>query len=314
MRNSLEIVLRRIGRAVIVMFGVVTISFTLVRMIPGDTATVLLGEMANPTAIEEMRRILGTDGPLHEQFLSYLTSAMRGDLGISIRERVAVRDIIAARLPVTLLLATMTVALSTMIAVPLGVIGGLHPSGRIGAAFRLGTTIMLAAPVFFTALILMLVLAVHLAVLPIGGFAGPFPQNLRYLVMPSIALSLILAPLIARILSSTIEETRREEFVEAAIIRGVSGWPLLWSHLLRPSLAPVIALMGFLTASLVAGTVLTDVIFSLPGIGSLLLQAVGNRDYTMVQGIVLVTGAFVVLINLVADLLAAKVDPRARVI
>jgi peptide/nickel transport system permease protein len=233
-----------------------------------------------------------------------------GDLGTSLTNRVTVVSMIVRTLPVTASLLLFTLGISLVVAVPVGLAAALRSKGWIGRIFRVGTSILIAVPVFYSGLILLYVFSINLRVLPVGGYDGSFPNVLTYLLLPALTGSWLLAPILARVLQSSIAATMEEEFVETAIARGLPQKVVMWRYLLRPSLGPTIAVTGYLFAQLLGTAVVLELVFNLPGLGTALLNAVIDRDYPVVQGLVLFLGVSVVIISHLAEFISGLVDPR----
>jgi peptide/nickel transport system permease protein len=297
-------------RAAAVSFWVMVIAFGLIRLAPGDPVIARLGAEAEPAAIERLRRQLRLDVDPVTQFVEYFLALLRGDLGTSIENGRRVSDIIATSLPVTLWVIAATLMFGLLMAVPLAaaVATARHPS--VPYVFRAVTSVFLAIPTFFTALIALLVLGVHYGIAPIIGYTPGFPANLYFVWLPALVICTHLVPVLSRVLYSSIKETMAEEFVETGVVRGVGRLRFYWSYLLRPSLAPSVVLLSYMVGVMVGATVIIETIFSLPGIGRAMVGAVIGRDYPVVQGCVLLFGLSVVLINLLGDVLASWLDPR----
>lgn len=306
-------VTRRVGQAVLVAFGVMVVSFSIMRLTPGDPAQTILGMQATPEAIAALREQLGLNGSIFEQFGQYIGPMFRGDLGVSLQNGQAVTDIIIQSAPVTLQLIAMAIILAFCIALVLAVPAARHRSGATGLAVRLSTSAALSVPVFFSGQVLILLVAMNWHLLPVGGYDPQFPENLRYLILPAVTACGPLTPILLRVMQSSVADTMEEAFVETAVVRGLRGSRLGWRYLLRPSLTPTIALTAYIIGSLFGAAVVLEMVFNLPGMGSRLLNAVSNRDYPVVQGIVFVMGILVVAVNLAADLISGALDPRARV-
>ena len=302
--------IRRLGRAVGVAFAVLCIAFALIRLIPGDPVVLLLGDQATPEQVAEYRAVLGLNGSLPEQFVRYVWGVLHGDLGRSLVTRLPVTDTIARTLPVTLWLIGVTLVLGTLAAVPLALAAAAYRRTWFGDAFGIVSSVLLAMPVFLSALVAILVFSIALGLAPVAGYVDSFPDNLHYLWLPAAVLCGVLVPVFARVLGSSIIGTLREEFVETAVIRGLPRHLLVWRYLLRPSLAPTIGLLGYVVGQLLGAAVIVEIIFGLPGIGTELINAVLGRDYPLVQGIVFVFGLLVVVVSYLADLLSRLVDPR----
>jgi peptide/nickel transport system permease protein len=305
--------LRKTGRSLLVAFGVMVLTFSLLRLAPGDPAQGILGDTATPESIAEMRAKLGLTGSVLRQFKDYAVPLFHADLGKSIVTGQSVRGLIANALPVTLALIVLAMIFALGFSLLLAVPVARHRAGAAGLTFRVATSISLSIPVFFSGLILSLVFGLKFGLLPVGGYATAFPDNLRYLLLPAITACGPLVPILLRVLSSSVADTLDEAFVETAQVRGLRGYRLTWRYLIRPSLAPTIALSSYIIGSLFGAAIVLETVFNLPGIGSRLLTAVSARDYPVVQGVVLVLGILVVAINLAGDLLSGWLDPRARV-
>ena len=306
-------VMRRLAQAFLVAFLLMVFAFLLIRLIPGDPAMILLGDVATQEDLIAYRKLLGIDGSLPSQFGRYLSNLARGDFGISIRSREPVLSIVGKRLPVSLWLTATTIVMTVGLALPLGLAAALYRRTWFGHAFQIGASVLVAMPVFFSGLLLILVFAVQMSLAPIAGYHPGFPANLYSLWLPALTINFVLVPVLARILQSSIIETSAEEFVEAAIIRGTQGWRFYWRYLLRPSLAPTVAALGYFAATVVSYAVIIEIIFNLPGVGMTLVDAVRNRDYPVVQGIVFLSGLLVVGLTFVADLVNGWLDPRAKI-
>lgn len=303
---------RRIGQALLVAFGVMVVSFSVLRLTPGDPALAILGETGTPSEIDELREKLGLNGSVLTQFLEYAGPLFRGDLGSSIVTDQPVRELIGASLPVTLQLISLTMLLAISIALLLAVPAAKYRFGIFGLFFRVGTSVSLSIPVFFSGQLLILLAAIRWDLLPAGGYQPGFPGNIEFLLLPALTACGPLVPILVRVLQSSVVDTMGQAFVETAQVRGLSGPRLMWRYLLRPSLAPTIALSSYIVGSLLGAAVVLELVYNLPGVGTRLLAAVFSRDYPVVQGIVLMMGILVVLVNLIADLISGWLDPRAR--
>ena len=301
--------MRRLGRAVLVSFGVMVIAFGLIRMIPGDPVLLLLGDLATEKNVQEYRDVLGLNGSMPEQFLNYVGNLLRGDMGRSLASRQPVSATVLVTLPVTLWLIGVTVVMGVCVSVPLAVLAGLYRRTWFGHAFRVGTSISLALPSFFAGLLAILFFSIWLGLAPVGRYEYAFPGNLRYLWLPALVICGVQVPILARVLQSSIVNTMEQEFVETAVVRGLAQRILVW-RCSRPSLAPTVGLLGYMVGTMLGAAVIVEIIFDLPGIGTTLIAAVLARDYTLVQGIVLVFGMLVVLVSFLADTISVWVDPR----
>jgi len=286
------------------------VSFSLMRLTPGDPAILLLGDQATDELIARMRDQLGLNGTYLEQLARYLSGLAQGDMGKSVVFGVPVTTLIGQAVPVTLQLMLVSITMTVLFAVPIAVFVALNPKSRGASAFLVGASLFVSTPAFFSGLMALLIAAVWLKIAPVAGIVGNLPAAIEYLWLPSLVIALALTPILARVLIASITDTLREEFVEVAIVRGVRGWQFAWRYLIRPSIAPTLSLLSYIVGTLFASAVVVELVFNLPGTGTLLVGAVGGRDYPLVQGIVLFSGVFVVLVGAVADVITVRIDPR----
>lgn len=303
-------ILRILGRSFLVAVAVMLVAFSLMRLSPGDPVVVLLGDQATEENIAHMREQLGLNGSYPEQLITYVSGLVKGDMGESVVFGVPVTTLIAQAMPVTLQLMLVSILLTVFAAVPIAVYVALHPHGRIASLFLIGSSFSVSMPNFFVGLLALLVAAVWLKIAPVAGIVGNLPEAIQYLWLPSLVICLALVPILARVLAASITNTLREEFVEVAIVRGVRGRTFAWRYLIRPSIAPTLSLLSYIIGSLFASAVVIELVFNLPGTGTLLVGAVAGRDYPLVQGIVLFSGVFVVLVGTIADIVTVRIDPR----
>jgi peptide/nickel transport system permease protein len=270
----------------------------------------LLGDQATPELIAKMHEQLGLNGSYLEQLAHYLAGLAHGDMGKSLVYDVPVTTLIAQAVPVTLQLMLVSITMTVVFAVPIAVYVALNPKGRPASAFLVAASLFVSTPAFFSGLMALLIASVWLKIAPVAGIVGNLPEAINYLWLPSLVIALNLVPILARVLIASITDTLREEFVEVAIVRGVRGWTFAWRYLIRPSIAPTLSLLSYIVGSLFASAVVVELVFNLPGTGMLLVGAVAGRDYPLVQGIVLFSGVFVVLVGAVADIIIVRIDPR----
>jgi len=303
----LAYILRRILMLVPVLFGVTLVSFSLLHLVPGDPAEVLGGQEATKADIERIRAEFGLDRPLPLQYFRFLGSAARGDFGISIQTRHNVRELLLQRLGFTLQLSLVSI----LIASGLGLLAGIVSSTRQYSVFD--TTSMLAAlfgismPIFWLGLLLILLFSVKLHWLPSGGTG-----ELRHLLLPAIALGSASAAVIARMTRASMLEVTRQDYVRTARATGYSERIVIFRHALKNAMIPVLTVFGLEFGTMLGGAVLTETVFSLPGIGRLLVEGIFARDYPVVQGAMMLVATTFVLVNLLTDLAYAFFDPRIR--
>jgi peptide/nickel transport system permease protein len=300
----------RVIRSVVVAFWVMVIAFSLIRLSPGDPVRMALGADVTEEAVEEFRTQLGLDKSFLTQFWDYFSGILQGDLGYSYFSGRDVTEIVGTHLPVTLMIIFLSILFAAIISIPLALYVAMSKSNTVNYLFRALTSISLAIPGFFLALMGLLVFGVYLNIAPAAGYEGAFPGNLKYLWLPALANCGSLVPVLARVLHSSIVDTLDEEFVETGVIRGVRKGKFYWSYLLRPSLAPTVVLLSYMVGVMIGGTVIMETIFSLPGIGRELITAVDGRDYPVVQSIAMIFGLIVVFFSFIGDLTGYLLDRR----
>jgi ABC-type dipeptide/oligopeptide/nickel transport system permease component len=304
----LGFLLRRVLMTIPVILGVATLVFSLIHLVPGDPAQSMLGESAAPADVNELRARLGLDRPVVTQYVEYLTHAMRGDLGTSFRYGTPVTTEIGARLGRTAELAFAAMAVAILIAVPLGTLAAVFKDRAIDQAAMTMSLVGVSLPNFWLGPLLAMVFAVGLGWLPVSG-AG----SLANLVLPAITLGAALAAVLARLTRTSVIEELQELYVVAARARGLSWMRTVVRHALRNSLVPVVTVIGLQFGAVLTGTIITETIFAWPGLGRLLIQAIGFRDYPLVQGCILFIAVTYVGMNLLVDLAYGWLDPRIRV-
>jgi peptide/nickel transport system permease protein len=301
-----------VAQAVAVAFLVLVVVFVLVRLVPGNPATGILGAHATRQAVAALNAQLHLNEPLLSQFASYLSDLLHGNLGTSLVSGRPVTAIIGSALPITLAVVAGSVLLSVVIGIPLGIVAATTRRGHVDVAVRGVSTVLLATPTFFIGLLLILGFGLGTGWFPVGGWAGSYPANFRFLVLPCLALSCYLTPFIVRVVRQAAVEAGKQPFIEAAIARGLPRRVVITRHILPNSLLPVVTLVGLNIGALLAGAVVIEAVFNLPGVGTQLLQAVSARDYPVIQGVAITTAVIVVCANLLTDVVYGLVDPRTR--
>jgi peptide/nickel transport system permease protein len=297
--------LRRLLLLLPTVMGAVTLVFFLIHMVPGDPVEVMLGETASSAEKEELRRVLGLDQPVYRRYRVFLAGLAAGDLGYSLYEHAAVTDLLRARLPATLELALAALLVAVAMSLPLGMMAAARRGTWRDRAVLLFSLLGLSMPNFWLGPLLIILFSIQLGWLPVSGRAGP-----AHVVLPAITLGLGMAAILTRILRASLLRVRNEDYVRAARARGVSE-PQVWlKHMLRNAILPVITIMTLQFGSLLAGAVITETIFSWPGIGRLTVQAIQSRDYPLVQGCVLAIALTYIFVNFAADILYQLADPR----
>jgi peptide/nickel transport system permease protein len=309
------VALRRLLSAIPVLFIVSLISFGLMRLIPGDPAASIAGPSATPAQIDQLRRDLGLDEPLLMQLLHYYQGLLQGDFGKSLLLGKGVLAATMERLPVTIGLSLYALVLTLLIGVTSGIIAALRQNTWIDQMAMMIAMLGISIPNFFLGLLMIIFFAVQLGWLPSGGYV-PFSQDplgwLRSTTMPAISLALLQAGLLARITRSGMLEVLRQDYVRTARAKGLPERQVILKHALANALIPIVTVVGIIISLLLSGAVVTEALFSLPGMGQLLTQAVLSRDYPMVQGGLLLVTTFLVLVNILVDVLYALIDPRVR--
>ena len=295
--------------------------FAVLDLLPGNVAQVMLGESATPEAVAALETRLGLDRPAPVRYLDWLRGLVTLDFGTSHAYDSPIVELVAERLAVTLPLALLAMTLTVVLALA----AGLYAASRHNRAGDLGVMALsqlgIAVPSFWFGILLVMLFAVRLPWFPSGGFpgwsedeGGGLWEGLRSLALPAVALAVVQAAILARFTRSAVLDVLREDFVRTARAKGLSRRAVLWGHVLRNAMVPVLTVMGLQFANLVTGTVVIENVFSLPGLGRLIFQAIGNRDLPLVQALVMLIAATVITINFVVDLLYAVIDPRLKMV
>lgn len=298
---------RRLLALVPVVIGVVTLTFAMIHLVPGDPVTAMLGDYAAPADLVQMRHALKLDQPLWRQYVEFLGGLVHGDLGESIAQHEPVADLIAERFPATLELAAAGLAVAILLAIPLGLIAGAHPGG-IGDTGAMGFALLgISVPHIYLGPLLMILFSLDFGWLPLTGRGG-----FAHLILPAVTLGTALAAIVARMLRQSLIQVRGADYMRTARAKGLSEPAALVRHGLRNALTPVITLVGLEAGGLLTGSIVTEMIFSWPGLGRLLISSISSRDYPLTQGCVLVFAVSYVIVNLLTDLLYHAADPRVR--
>ncbi len=290
-----------------VIWGVSTLVFLFLYLIPGDPIEIMLGETAQAADKALLRHELGLDRPVHLRYLDFLGGLVRGDLGSSFYFKQKVLSTILERYPATLELALAAMVVAILIAVPLGIISAIKQYSLIDNTSMFLALVGVSMPNFWLGPLLILIFSLHLNLLPVSGREG-----LASLILPAITLGTALAAILSRMTRASMLEVIREEYITTARAKGLKEKVVILRHALRNALIPIITIIGLQSGALLSGAIITETIFSWPGIGRLLIQAIETRDYPLVQGCILVISFSYVLVNLLTDILYAYVDPRIR--
>ncbi|MDP9136569.1 MAG: ABC transporter permease [Pseudomonadota bacterium] len=293
-----------------VLLGISIITFVLVRSIPGDPARVLLGTKSTPEAIVRIRAQFGLDEPLWTQYFYFIRNLFRGEMGTSILYRVDVLGLIGERIGPSLLLVLGSVVLAIAIAVPLAAIAARNSDGAIDYAVRMISTAGLGFPPFWLAIMLMIVFSVKLDLFPVSGYGDGALDRLHHMILPCFTVAIALSAVLTRNLRASMLAEISSDHAMAARARGLPESLVFWRHVLPNSLVPAINLLAVNIGWLIGGSVVIESVFSLPGLGQLLVRGIFTRDYMVVQGVAMTFACATVLINFLADILTAAADPR----
>lgn len=295
-----------------VLIGVTIISFVLIHLIPGDPAQVILGVHAQPENLAAMRHQLGLDRPLWRQYSLYLGDVLRLDLGDSIKFQQSVDSLLQKRIGVTLFLVGFSTLLTIVIAFPLGIIAALKKNSLFDQIVRAVLMVTMVMPAFWVGILLLILFGVKLDLLPVSGYGDGFFGHVSHMFLPSLTIALSLSPILVRSLRSSILQSMSSDYVRTARAKGLGERNVLSAHVLKNALIPSITLLGLSVGYLMGSTVIVERVFSLPGVGSLLVDSIGARDYPVVQAITLVFAVFVILVNVATDLVYTYLDPRVQ--
>lgn len=310
----MPLLVRRLLTLILSLIIASAVIFAVVDLVPGDPASFMLGTGARPDTIAALREQLGLDLPWPVRYLRWLGGVVTGDLGTSLAYKTPVAGMILDRVQVSLPLALMALVLAVAVAFPVGMLAARRRGGGADVAVMGGTQLGIALPNFWFAMLLVLVFAVRLRWLPAGGFPGwdEPARSLRALILPAVALALPQAAILARVLRSALIETLGQDYVRSARAKGLSRGQALRRHALRNAMIPVLTILGMQFSFLLAGAIIIENVFYLPGVGRLIFQAITQRDLVVVQSAVLVLVAAVILVTFLVDLAYAAVDPRLR--
>jgi peptide/nickel transport system permease protein len=307
--------LRRVVSFAATLLFVSALAFTAVRVLPGDPALLIMGPEGNPEATARLRTAMGLDRPIPLQYVEWLSRALRGDLGISIQYDLPVARLIASRLPVTLPLTVLAGLFMVSVALPLGLYAATHHRRSGDYLTMLVSQVGLAVPSFWTGLLLILLFSVHLGWARSGGFDGwsaGIGAGLRALLLPALALGVFQAAVLVRAIRSAVLDVLREDYVRTARAKGLGEGRVIGAHTLRNALIPILTVAGVQLGQLMAGSIILESVFALPGLGRLALGAISARDLPVVQGVALFVASGIVFINFAVDVAYAVVDPRIR--
>jgi ABC-type dipeptide/oligopeptide/nickel transport system permease component len=305
---------RRLLAAVPTLLAVLTLVFLLVRVVPGDPAIAILGDRATPEAVAAMRTKLGVDRPLWQQYIEFVGHSLTGDFGRSMVTGRPILADVAAVLPHTIDLTLAAMVVGIVVGVPAGVAAARHRNRWIDVAARLLSLVGLSFPVFVSGIFLLLAFALHWRVFPVIGNANLMDpvDRLTKLVLPALTLGLVMAAYITRVTRSSMLQVLGEDYMRTARAKGVPGRMIVWRHGLRNAAMPVVTVVGLYVGILIGNSVLTEIVFNRPGLGKVIVGALNQRDYTTLQGLMVIYCFLIVLVNLVTDLAYGFIDPRVK--
>lgn len=303
----LNYLIKRLCGAVFVLFGISTLVFLLIHLVPGDPIEVMLGETARAADREALRHALGLDLPLLQQWWQYLSGITHFDLGESLHSKRAVSQLLIERVPATFILSLASLLIAIIIALPLGILAAVYKDSFWDRMAMMSAMLGVSIPNFVMGPVLILIFALWLGWFPVSGKEG-----IASLVLPALTLGTALAAILSRMVRASMLEVLQEDYIRAARARGLNEFHVLGLHALRNAALPIITILGMQFGALLAGAVITETIFSWPGIGQLMIESIQKRDYPVVQACVLLISASYVLVNLLTDLLYIKLDPRVK--
>ncbi|MFW7379229.1 MAG: ABC transporter permease [Oligoflexus sp.] len=305
--------IKRLFSSLPVLIGLSLLAFLLVRLIPGDTATILLGLRYSPESAAALQAELGLDRSWAAQYWLWLKSALQGDFGQSAVSGQSVSQEIISRLMLTSELAFISLVLGSVSGILLGLAVSMKAHPLLQKLAQLVSILGISIPNFWLATMLLMLFSVYAGILPAGAYV-PWQENasahVQSMILPSLSLSFAVMAVTTRMTQSSLAETIHQPYIHTALAKGLSRWQVMRHHALKNALAPVITIIGLQAGSLLGGSIVIEQVFSLPGFGQLILQSVGNRDYPMLQGIILTTGSFFILINILVDMIYRLLDPR----
>ena len=310
----LRFILRRLLYAIPTLVAVLTVVFILVRIVPGDPAQTILGDQAGQEAIEQLRERLGLNRPIFEQYVGFMLGAVQGDWGVSMVSGNPVLEEVAKVLPYTIDLTLASIIFGALIGVPLGTWSALHRNQLIDYATRILSLLGLSFPAFVSAILLLLVFAIQLRWFPVisAGDQDDIVDRLRNLALPTVNLGMIMAAYVTRVTRSSMLGVLGEDYIRTAKAKGVPWRAIVWRHSLRNALIPVVTVVGLYLGILIGNSILTEIVFNRPGLGKLIVGAMNQRDYTMLQGLMVVYTFIIVVVNMLTDLTYGLIDPRVK--
>lgn len=304
--------LRRLVQMIPVVIGITIIVFFLLRLIPGDPALLLAGDHAPAYIVAQVRHTYGLDKPLYVQYFYFMKSLGQLNLGQSLIYHIPVASLLEQRLPVSLEVVLFTIIITTIVSLPLGILAALKKDSWFDNIVRSSLMVTMVMPSFWIGIIFIIIFSIKLGLFPVSGYGHGFFGHVKHLFLPSLTISLGIAPILIRALRTSILENLEADFARTARAKGLSEQVVVGVHVLRNALIPWVTLMGLSVGSLMGGTVITEKVFGLPGAGALLIDSITGQDYPVVQAATLVFAIMVILVNLLTDILYSFLDPRIR--
>jgi peptide/nickel transport system permease protein len=301
---------KRLLLMIFVLFGVTLIIFSMIHLVPGDPAFLILGERATDQKAADLRHQLGLDQSLPTQYWHFISGIAHGNFGDSLLYRQPVNTLVFRRIPVTLFLAAYAMILSALITVPVAIWAATHKNKISDHLIRAGFLFALTTPSFWLGILLILLFSLRLHLFPVAGYGQTFPEHIRYLFLPALTLSLQLSAVLIRNLRSGILNLLDSDFVRTARAKGLTNRTILIAHVLRNALVSTVSIFGLQFSTLVGGTVIIETVFAIPGMGQLIFTSINARDYPVVQAITVITATLVIIVNLIVDLSYSFLDPR----
>lgn len=308
-----KVILNRIAQLIPILLIVIVVTFGITRVIPGNPAAVILGPQASVEEIAKLEMELGLDKSMVEQFIMYIKGLFQGDLGMSYSYGQPVSELIAESFPNTILLTITSIILSLLIGIPAGIISATKQYSKLDYILMITSLIGVSMPIFWLGLMLVLVFSVNLGWLPsigMGSLDVGLWDYISHLILPTVALATIPAATFARVTRSSMLETIQQDYIKALRAKGLKERKIIWKHGLKNALPPIVTVIGLQISSLLSGAILTETIFSWPGMGKLIVDSISNRDYAVVQGTVLFIAVIYILINLVVDIVYMYINPK----
>lgn len=303
----------RLADAIITLLLVLTVVFLALRVLPGDPAIAALGDMAGEEQIRAFREELGLNRPLYEQYFSFLWNMLQMDFGQSLANNDVILDVLLNNLPYTMQLAVAAMSIGMLIGVPAGIVSAVNKGKTVDYLARIFALVGLCIPDFYLGALMLIVFALHLDWLPIMGGGSGFLDRLHHLVLPACTLGLVMAAFTSRLTRSALLEVLGRDYVRTARAKGVSERLVITKHALRNAMIPVVTGFGIYILTMLSGSISIELIFSRPGIGAVLVNGITGRDYTVVQAGLVMFAFFVVMVNVVIDIIYALIDPRIRI-